>query len=529
VIVEKVSKRSFIAVVVALAAVLALLGGASAQRPGPDSKALGETKWPALDKVDALKASLEKAGFSLTPGEFVAHDLVHEACTGKIPQAGTNPWPSVTFFLQLPPHPGVTPMPVPGYWQLAEDEAIVLVGQTPPPALFYSYEVFAISVPGIKNSRGLAVGNSINIKTINTIGSDKYNRPVVIIVTGHRETERRVRAAVLKAGYPAAIINVAPISPIIAPLGVDNPATKAVEGSWFALPHRIAASLDQGGLEAYAKNSPYVAYRVKPNEALAPDPEPVPVLLVRGTGHTEMPLYPSLKKLREAILARYAGMTAEELDTRITQSYQPPDGHEAIAEKPYVALQRGKDAWGASRDNASLTSYPNFKLHAGVDDFAIVYGANHQTTGKATYTSFTPYVDKDRWFGLTDGTATSNNYDADGEPGDSARRFLCPDDSGNCPDDVQYLYAWKVARDCKGEEFCLELKTEFYDLNGAPYTCYLYNWWVDREKPIGVLDLDKADINITWRVYVEPATNVGPDDNELLYDRVIYFGPNLPE
>ncbi len=27
------------------------------------------------------------------------------------------------------------------------------------------------------------------------------------------------------------------------------------------------------------------------------------------------------------------------------------------------------------------------------------------------------------------------------------------------------------------------------------------------------------------RAYVEPATNFGPDDNELLYGRAIYFGP----
>jgi hypothetical protein len=32
------------------------------------------------------------------------------------------------------------------------------------------------------------------------------------------------------------------------------------------------------------------------------DPEPVPILRVRGTGHTEMELYRSLKKLRQAIL-----------------------------------------------------------------------------------------------------------------------------------------------------------------------------------------------------------------------------------
>ncbi len=373
-------------------------------------------------KARRLIDDLKTAGFSLTPGDFKAHDLVQETCTGKISQAGSNPWPNVTFFLEFPPHPGVTPLPGSGYWQLGQDEAIILVGQTPPPALFFSYQVFAITVPGIQNSRGLAVGDAVNIETINTVGPDKFNQQIVYIITGNRETERRVRAAARQAGYPDAIINVETISPVIAPLGAGN------TGSWFAFAHRIAAPFDKEALKDYARNQLYQAFRVTPAQPLADDPEPVPVLRVRGTGHTEMPLYPSLKLLRQAILDRYAGnagMTAQDLDTKITQTNQPPDGHEAIAEKPYVALQRGKDAWGASRDNASITSYPNFRLRDGTNEFVIVYGANHQATGKATYASFTPYVDKDRWFGLQDGTITSNNYDAGGQPGDSARRFLC--------------------------------------------------------------------------------------------------------
>ena len=50
-----------------------------------------------------------------------------------------------------------------------------------------------------------------------------------------------------------------------------------------------------------------------------------------------------------------------------------------------------------------------------------------------------------------------------------------------------------------------------------------------RPRDFGPFDLDDMDMNITWRVYVEPATNVGPDDNELLYDRAIYFGPYFTE
>ena len=32
-----------------------------------------------------------------------------------------------------------------------------------------------------------------------------------------------------------------------------------------------------------------------------------------------------------------------------------------------------------------------------------------------------------------------------------------------------------------------------------------------------------------FRNYMEPATKVGPDDNELVYDRAIYFGPYFNE
>jgi len=69
--------------------------------------------------------------------------------------------------------------------------------------------------------------------------------------------------------------------------------------------------------------------------------------------------------------------------------------------------------------------------------------------------------------------------------------------------------------------YCMELKPEFVDMNGQPYECNLYDWYnfEDGQPLIGPFDLDAMDMNITWRAYVEPATNVGPDDNELLYDR----------
>jgi hypothetical protein len=347
----------------------------------------GEASWSAMSKVDALEKTLQQAGFSLTEGQFMNWDMTQAACEGQAPQAGNNPWPNAYLTLQLPPHPGVKPpLPLEMIWQLGVDEAIVLVGQTPPGVSFFSYQTFTVMVPGIQQRMMVAVGDAINIRTINTIGSDKNNAPIVYIITGNRETERRVRAAALRAGYPASIINVETISPIIAPLGIGE------KGSWFVFANRLAVTLDPTAVKDYARNPPYEAYRLTPVEPLAVDPEPVPVLRVRGTGHTEMALYPSLKALRQAILDRYADMTAEELDTKVVQQTALPDNHEIITEKPYVALQRGIDPWGISRDNANVNSYPSFRLRDGLDEFVIVYGANHQTTGKATYASFSLYV-----------------------------------------------------------------------------------------------------------------------------------------
>jgi hypothetical protein len=519
----KISKRSLAAIVLAVTAVLALLSAASAQGPVTDQAASIRAGWSALDKVDVFKDALQKAHFTWQQGGFTYWDLVKEACQGTLPDTlANNPWPNVYVVLQFPPHPGVKPPPVDRYWQLREDEAIVLVGNTPPSVQFFSYQTFMILLPGSTKRMGAAVGDSINIGTIKTIGPDKFNKPIVYIITGNRETERRVRAAALKAGYPDAIINVETISPVIAPLGIGD------KGSWLAFGHRLAVPLDKDAVKQYAENPPYQVFRVTPDRPLKDDPEPVPVLRTRGTGHTEMALYPSLGKLRQAILDKYASKSAKELDTKVWE-LTTPDGRDLRCEKPYVGLQRGIQPLGCTRDTNYLATYPNFRLRDGKDEFVIVYGVNHQTTGKATYTSFSIYADKDRWIGLKDGTTTSNNYDANVKAGDSARRFLCPDDPSKCPPDVQYLYAWKVARQCKAEDmpYCMQVKDEFVGIDNQSYQCNLYDWYANPENPplIGPFDINNADMFFLWRGYMEPDTNVGPDDNELVYDRAIYFGP----
>ena len=243
----------------------------------------------------------------------------------------------------------------------------------------------------------------------------------------------------------------------------------------------------------------YKVFRVTPKKPLQPDPEPVPTLRVRGTGRTEMDLYPALKRLRQAIQDRYVGMQQTEMDTHVFTA-TTWDGRPLIAEKPYVGLQRGIQLLGATRDTNYLGTYPNFMLREGNGEFVIAYGVNHQKSGKTTYSSVSLYADPVRWVGV--GTMLSNKFEG------SAEQYLSGDP------EAEMLYAIKVTRNCNNEAYCLEIKQpDFKDINGEPYICY------------PPLILDEQEMFFIFRSYMEPSTKVSPDDNELLYDRAIYFNP----
>jgi hypothetical protein len=235
-------------------------------------------------------------------------------------------------------------------------------------------------------------------------------------------------------------------------------------------------------------------FRVRPKTEFSTDPLPAPVLRTRGTGQTEMDLYPTMAKLRQAMLARFgAGFNAEELDTFLPDSI--PEGYPAI-QRGIAYLGPGRDGSAGYGRDANYWVSPWFDLPN--DAFAIVYGVDHAATGKATYSSAAVYLDKTVAAGVSDVNSgdfartprTANSY-VPGEPG------------------IDKFYVWKVARNCNGEAACLEAK-------------------LLRPQHIascGTRIAADAPVRIGFRQYAEPATRVGPADAELLYDRVIVFRP----
>ena len=464
-------------------ALLLCLGGCALM----PHRALAQGSNDALALVPKLLDVLDRDGFTVQRGAAAHYDTFQRVCAGLTQTGRYNNVGAPYLTLALPAAPEEAgQLSVVADFRLRTDEAVLIVGRTPPPAAYFSYQTF-LDARWNEQSAGpfrpydelfAYLGDTVNSMTIQTTGGpDPYNRPLALLITGHRKTQERLRAALLAAGYPAAAINTEVLAPSLARFGYRRTA------DLFTFLHRVA--IPQPGSEQavqdYIDHPPLAVFRVRPKVEFAPDPLDAPVLRPRGSGRTEMDLFPAIEKVRRAVLeACGAGLRATELDTSL-----PFD-------EGYPAVQRGV-AWipgvvdgsvGLTRDTVYLAT-PWFDLPE--DGFAIAYGVNHAATGKATYSSLTVYLDPVLQFGVA--TAQSPQFYG------TATRYL-PDDPAS-----GRLYVWKVARHCNGEPNCVEARP-----NG----------------PCAAVSPD-AKVRIVFRAYAEPATKAGPDHVELLYDRVIVF------
>jgi hypothetical protein len=313
---------------------------------------------------------------------------------------------------------------------------------------------------------------------------------MALISTGNRRTQERVRAALRTAGYADAAINTETLPPSLVRFGYQT-------GDQFLFTMRLAIAA--GGAQAFDEFEQAVeagnvmqVFRVRPKTEFLRDPLPAPVLRTRGTGRTEMDLYPAMEKLRHAILDYYGVMNAEELDTFLPDSI--PEGYPAI-QRDIAYMGAGRDGSAGYGRDANYSASPWFDLPA--NGFAIVYGVDHAATGKATYSSVNVYLHS----ALAAGIASADSADFAANPGTA--RFYTPSEPG-----IDKFYVWKVARNCNGELACLEARLP---ARWAPVCA-------------GKIAPD-APVRIAFRQYLEPATKVGPADPELLYERVIVFRP----
>lgn len=468
--------------------VLVLILCATAQGAGQDTDA----------RLTAFQARLDQEGFEVTPGLADVWNPLGDWCAGEIPDAMcVNS--GLYLILSVPESatPGAQKLT---RFQVRHDEAIVLIGRTPPPARYFGYHAFFATRffpdrPRDKERMAImsVLGDTVNNATIKTTGPTAFNSPLALIITPDQATDAAIRSALHRAGYPEAIINTYVLPASMLNLGHGETADT------FQINLRTAMFEDEIAGERYIMDAPENLHvlRVTPRTPAVADPFPMPRLRVRGTGESEMRLMNKLGQLRTSIIAANPGLSATDF---LSSS-------EAGAIEDYDYLQREIWAAGSSRDGFFLSAgwmmplgYGNDVITLADDEFLMVYGVNHVATHKASYMNINLYatgreVDGDL---VKEANAFVGGVNDDVLPG-TATGYLPAGDP-----DAKLMYAYKVARSCgEDEPNCLPLSA-----------------------PCARLTLDSDTVlGIYFRMYLEPATKVGPALSEILYDRVIKFSP----
>jgi len=440
--------------------------------------------------ISAFRALLENDGFMVQEGNLSFFDVIGFYNKGFTKSCfGNNPaTPYVAFW--LPPGPGQTgrsvlksPKGLAVDWHLGPDEAVVYIGRTPPECSYFSYRsyVFDKFYPYEGEYKRVFgdLGDALNQKTIKTGGTpdgsegNPFNQTTLIVSTADRGIAERIIEAAESAGYPSSITNIDVIPSSILNMGLDN------SSDTFAFIIRLNFFLDPLAGNAFVNHPPGTVLRITPKEPAKPDLYTVPQLRVRGTGNaSELNLMPALNELRAAILAKYGNSSATETGPHIWL-YTPAQGYDGI--------QRGANVLGPNRDAFYLNS-TTFTLGNDPDEFLIVYGVNHATTGKAIYSNFALYGAD-----ILNGVGCVNSENLSG----TAEEYL----PGN--PEAKYLYVWKVARNCSDDPYCLEI----------PWGVKAYGIELDQPAFVG------------FRGYLEQNRTVGSSYDEILYDRVIKFSP----
>ena len=448
------------------------------------------------EQVARFERQLVKSGYVWQLGTESVTDLNKSYCNGLVYSAM---WPNPqapTIVTGMPEVPGQAPNTNPGAtWRLRQDEAVVIIGVTPPPLAYFSFDLTMLR--GSLSTGPLlwvSVGDPISNRTVRTTGSTPYDRPFALVITGNRRTQAEVNKMLAAVGLGGATNDV-PIPLAMFRLGLDEGSDQFFLGTRTAVPK---PGFEQAR-DDYLAAPPLRVFRVRPKSSskdesqpvYAPDPLPVPQLRVSGTGTTELDLNPALQLLRQRIIDEYPDYEAQDVPVeRAFEESYPGLQENLLIYPPILGV-------GAYSYDARYLMSPNFTLPDG--SFIVAYGTNHVATGKASYASVAVYVDPKAALTLV----TKHHLELQG----SARDFI-----GDQPD-ADNFYAWSFSRAGSSGPT-------------GPHVTALPATDTDFCQPYGTnTEVDMNTVRFVGRAYVEPATKTRPALSELLLDRLLLFTP----
>lgn len=449
-------------------------------------------------KLNSFVSRLESDGFSVIEGEFGFFPLLDICLMPGSPVDCVYLNAASPYLVPFLPDDLGKDLGLPAetspVWKLRPDEAVVVVGHTPPPLRYFGIMTYVVKRYFPADEQGDAgyrtywnnFGEQESHLTIHTAGTpngapgDPWNSLFIYILTADRTIDARVREAARTAGYAPPIMNTEPMPQSLLRMG-NEPGDDG-----FAMVWRTAHPENEAELDAWKADPPLRVFKITPNteppQGMSSDPFPIPGFRARSTGETEFGLLPAVRELRQAILDTYSGpmMAAEEFISEVDFNF----GGVHCFEWDINCLGPSMNAlylWNADGIGT-----------LGPDEFVVAYGVNHRLTGMASYMSVSMY-------GMTK-HVTNDSVDSAGGDGDqlvgTAADYLPAGHPG-----VDKLYAYKFARDCGGETNCFEVPADWPGVK-----------------------LDEV-ASLAWRAYLNPTTRTAADPSEVIFDRAIKFSP----
>jgi hypothetical protein len=476
-----------------------------------------------------LTTTLNAIGFIVQEGKLSYIDILKLCSEGKVDNCLGNNVGAPYAVCLLPPAPNQDPsegqMPPIGYnsnnpnnypanidylapgftSKLRPDEAVILIGRTPPPALYYcfrSYLGFVENKPEKDYSEDITAGNdhtgfyhqifaslgdqlnNYNIwtgKTPKGAPGKPFNSSTIIISTADRNINKQIRKALGFAGYSQDIMNDDNIPIELTNMGLEEGKDTFIFMMRFALWARQNIGNQYiNNIDKFIK-----VFRITPKIPLSNlSPWPVPTLKIRETGITEYQVVPNSRRdfdhLRNEIINKYGSTEYDHVDLDLTVGI--PDN--------YNAILRDINIYGDDRD-AVYFKTEDFKLTSD-DDFVIVYGINHQRTGKAIYSNASFYGAE--LFNGVVGAFSTVQFP------DSAAEYF-PVGYKN----AGYYYVYKMARKADEDNVVIIPYSTGNPLGKA--------YGVDNNK----------DARIVFRVYLDKIAMVGPYIFDIIWDHAMLF------
>ena len=478
---------------------------------------------------EELRAQLEAADYYVQDGTLYEFDTLKLASEGKLLTCFGNNAGSTYLILDMPPapeqdrapgneergwegeretaydDPDVDNYPANPYFspagmsfKLRQDEAVVVVFPTPDECKYWSYiayDMFTEQVEGkdYSNEKGFfpigndesghyhtifgSIGSPVNMLNAKHSGDSAFGTQSVIVLCANSRVKDSVSECLEAAGYPAGMVNVMEIPTGVYRMGLERGRDT------FSLFGRISQPVDRDAYNAYmdglSENA--AVFRVTPMEEMEEAPFDVKPLTSRGSGVHEAVMLGNptqrLETIRRSIIDKYADeYDYEELSTDIAFA----DG--------LTSYLNDANAQGDVHDAAYLITR-DFKLQSD-DDFVVVYGPNHVTTGKAHYFNAVLHERP-----LINGVCSIYDSLLAG----SAVEYI-----GDAEDEADGYYVYKMAR-TKMDDRTAIIPYSTGNEQGKYYG-------VDNDSPVFVL----------FRIYLDE-TGVGADYYELVNDRVIVF------